>query len=507
MRILLDTNIIIHREASRVIVPEIGTLFNWLDRLHHQKCVHPLTVGELRKHKDQNVVRTFEAKVNSYHILKTEAPETPEIQAVRAKYDKTDNDFVDTSLLKEVFAGRVDLLLTEDTGIHEKASDLGVSPRVFTIDAFLEKCVAENPELVDYKVLAVKRAYMGDLNLEDPFFSSLRSDYVGFDDWFKKKSDEVAYVCKGDDDELLAFLYLKDEGSSENYANISPIFLPKYRLKVGTFKVVSTGFKLGERFLKIIFDNAQRKKVQEIYVTIFGRTDDQRRLIDLLKEYGFYFYGTKQSASGEEQVYVRDFSPKVDPSYPNLTFPYFSRNTNKFIVPIYPQYHTELFPDSILKTESANNFMENRANRNAISKVYISRSIERSLKPGDVIVFYRTKDKNAGFYTSVTTTIGVVQNVITDISTVDEFIRLCRKRSVFSDQELADIWNEKPKYRPFIVNFLYICSFPKRLNLQSLTELGIISQAPRGFERLSDIAFQTLLEHSNADQRLIVDKT
>ena len=38
------------------------------------------------------------------------------------------------------------------------------------------------------------------------------------------------------------------------------------RLKVGTFKVESTGFRLGERFVKIIFDNALQRNVDEIYV-------------------------------------------------------------------------------------------------------------------------------------------------------------------------------------------------------------------------------------------------
>lgn len=33
VRILLDTNIIIHRETERIINPDIGKLFNWLDKI------------------------------------------------------------------------------------------------------------------------------------------------------------------------------------------------------------------------------------------------------------------------------------------------------------------------------------------------------------------------------------------------------------------------------------------------------------------------------------------
>ena len=80
MRVLLDTNIIIHREASTVVNEDIGILFNWLDRLRHEKCIHPLSLAEIHKHKDPKVVATFEAKLKNYVELKTEAPETPEIQ-------------------------------------------------------------------------------------------------------------------------------------------------------------------------------------------------------------------------------------------------------------------------------------------------------------------------------------------------------------------------------------------------------------------------------------------
>jgi predicted nucleic acid-binding protein len=510
MRVLLDTNIIIHREASRVILRDIGTLFRWLDRLKYEKCIHPASIAEIRKHKDADVVATFEIKLENYHVLQTLAPDSPEILAIRAKYDQNDNDRIDTALLKEVFAGRVAFLITEDRKIHKKAASLGISQYVFTIDTFLEKAVAENPDLVDYKVLSVKKEHFGNVNLNDPFFDSFKRDYPEFDGWFNRKADEIAYLCKADDGSIMAFLYVKVEGKEENYFEIQPPFPPKQRLKIGTFKVASNGYKLGERFLKIIFDNALQYDVDEIYVTLFKTTEDQQRLISLLTDWGFAPHGIKHSEAGEEVVYTRDFTPQVIRGEPNLTYPYFSNTAPKFIVPIYPEYHTELFPDSILRTESPDNFVENRPNRNAISKVYISRSVERHLQPGNVIVFYRTaaKDSSApAHYTSVATTIGVVQNLVTNISSLKEFIAFCRKRSVFSDSELAEYWNYTPSNRPFIVNFLYICSFAmgNRLNLSQLKALGIIDKAPRGFERLSETAFQTLMEHTHANKRLIVD--
>jgi hypothetical protein len=346
----------------------------------------------------------------------------------------------------------------------------------------------------------------GDLNVTDSFFDTFRADYPPFNSWFNRKSDETAYVCFADDGSIVAFLYLKREGPGEDYGDIEPAFRRASRLKIGTFKVVSNGFKLGERFLKIVFDNALQYGVDEIYVTAFRRTTDQDRLIFLLEEWGFVRWGTKSASnSAAEQVYVRDFRPQVDEHDPRRTFPYVSSKARKFIVPIYPAYHTELLPDSILNNESPRAFVENRPNRNALSKVYISRSIERGLGPGDIIVFYRTASGTGpAWYTSVATTIGLVQDVITGIKDLTTFQQTCRKRSVFSDEELAAHWNYNPRNRPFVVNFLFVYSLPRRPNLMELTESKVITNPPRGFESISDTSFNKLLEISNADPRFVV---
>lgn len=508
MKVLLDTNIIIHREASTVVHSEIGVLFRWFDQLRYKKCVHPLTIEEISKHDDARIINTFQAKIGNYHTLKTIAPDTQAIAEIKANEDKDINDINDSSLLNELAAGRVDLLITEDRNIHKKAKRLGIAHSVFTIDGFLEKVNAENPELAEYKILSVKKEYFGHINLADAFFDSFREDYPGFDSWFNRKSDEITYFCTDENQNVVAFLYVKPEGPEENYSDISPLLAPKKRLKIGTFKVISNGFKIGERFIKIIFDNALLFNVDEIYVTAFNHGDNKLRLIKLLKDWGFQEHGTKISKEREELVLVRPCTPEyagkaIDPM---LTYPFAHNKYRKWVVPIYPEYHTELFPDSVLNTESPADFIEHAPNRNAISKVYISRSFNRNLTPGDIIVFYRTASGGAAWYTSVTTTIGVVQSVITNIQNQDHFVQLCRTRSVFSDSELADHWNYFPNNRPFVVNFLYLYSFPKRMNRKSLVENGILGHdPPRGFERITDEQFQKLLGGSSVDRRITVD--
>jgi len=503
MQALLDTNILIHREASVVVQQNIGLVFHWLDDLGYDKYVHPESIREIDRHGDAKVRNSFRAKLASYHTIQAPAPLTPAIQSLSNQLDSTENDLIDSKILNELDADRVDFIISEDRNIHDKANRLGIGDRVFDIDSFLEKVTAENPSLVDYRILSVRKSLFGNVNIRDRFFDSFREEYPDFDSWFNQKSEEVAYLCY-EAQELVAFLYLKVEDDQESYSDIVPPFRPKRRLKIGSFKVELNGYKLGERFLKIIFDNAIKQRVDEIYVTIFPNSLGRLRLIRLLEDFGFSLHGEKQNDYGNEQVFVRNMIQNFNSADPRLTFPYISRATRFFLVPIYERYHTSLLPDSILRSESPIDFVEQEPHRNAIRKVYVSRSIFRDLHSGDVIIFYRT----GGYHRSVVTTLGIVENVHHDIQNEDHFIRLCRKRSVFSDDDLRAQWQYRSRYTPFIVEFLYAYSFPRRPNMRLLIEHRVIANvdsAPRGFEEITNEQFDTILRLSETDSRLIVD--
>lgn len=140
-------------------------------------------------------------------------------------------------------------------------------------------------------------------------------------------------------------------------------------------------------------------------------------------------------------------------------------------------------------------FTENEPHRNALSKVYVSRSYFRSLLPGDIIVFYRT----GGLYKGVASTYGIVESVVDNIPDERSFIQACRKRSVFSDEELKKHWNYLPQNKPFIVNFIYAYSFRKRPTLKWLNEAGIIpdiNDMPRGFRQIGWKDFVKIANYS-----------
>jgi hypothetical protein len=250
--------------------------------------------------------------------------------------------------------------------------------------------------------------------------------------------------------------------------------------------------------LKIVFDNARKHKAEEIYVTIFDTRPELQSLIFLLEKFGFELHGSKTTASGKEKVFVRDFSRVSKPcnaKNPALTFPWLCKSNSVFIVPIKPDYHTELFPDSKLNTESSDDFIENQPHRNSISKSYVSHSWNRKLKSGDTIVFYRS----GGIYKGVATTIGIVEKTIDGLTTVDQLIEACRKRSVLKENDLLEYWDRNPKNRPFVINFLYAFSFPKRINLKTMLDEGILPsmEAIKTITKMEWSAFVQLLGLSN----------
>lgn len=508
MKALLDTNIIIHRENTQATNYSIGLLFYWLDKMHYDKCIHPLTVIELRKLKNSNMQQLYDAKLGAYIELKTIAPQTTDFMSKLTNLPKTQNDVIDNQLLYEVYSGRTDFLITEDRRMRNKAISLGIEDRVFSINSFVSKMTADNPELMNYKMLSVKKEYFGNIDVTDQFFDSFRSLYSKFDNWFAGKCNEKAYICKNDNNDILGFLYLKTENIDENYSDIAPAFAAKKRLKIGTFKVETSGFRLGERFIKIIFDNALERHVDEIYVTIFEGKSELAALENLLSRWGFYKYGKKIRDGKEETVLVKNIGIYDKGQTPKENFPNIIYNHQKFLVPIIPKFHTTLLPDSKLNTENEIDFLGQYPHRYALQKVYISFSFERNIFPGDIILFYRPGEhEGRKGYESVITTVGIVDEVQYNFSTKDDFFKHCQNRSVFANNELDSFWT-KNQARLLVLKFIYVRSLKKKLNLSYLWDQEIVPypNGPRPFTKITDQQFDMILSDSETILRFCEEK-
>lgn len=501
MRILLDTNVVIHRENTRVSNYSIGHLFRWIDRLKYDKVVHPYSISEIQKYRDPKTLEAITVKLESYEVIKTILEPDAKFLSKIGEPGRSENDRIDNCLLYEVYLGRVDVLITEDRKLREKAARLGLGNRVFSINSFISKVTSENPNLIEYKALAVEKVYFGDVNVRDSFFDSFREAYADFNQWFALKCDEEAYICRSDDGRILGFLYLKTEGKSENYSDIYPPFEPKRRLKVGTFKVESTGFRLGERFIKIIFDNALRREVDEIYTTLFTDRGELVALKELLCRWGFRSHGVKRNGDRYERVLVKPLHVVVNEATPKWNFPNFYYSGRKFILPIRPKYHTTLLPDSQLNTENRIDFLGHEPHRYALQKVYISWASTNGAEPGDLILFYRMgEDGEIKKYKSVLTTVAIVDEIIENIRSEEELFSLCQNRSVFTDGELKNFWAYH-RFNLKVLKFIFVKSLTKRLPLFYLWDNNIVPapKGPRSFTELTDAQFDMILRDSETE--------
>ena len=510
MNALLDTNIIIHRENDKVTNQSIGSLFFWLDKLNYKKLVHPKSLEELKKYKNKDREEAIAVKTQSYFVHEGYREPDEAFLEIIKDAKQSDNNYIDNCLLYELYINHVDCLITEDRGIHRKSRLLGISDRVFTIEEFIEKAIEDHPELRDYKALSVKKTLFGKIDhKKDPFFSSLRASYAGFDNWFDKKCDEEAYVCLSEENNIQGFLYIKLEEENENYKDIYPPFTPKRRLKIGTFKVDSTGYRLGERFLQIAFENASLFNVDEIYVTLYTDRDELKILEGLLSDWGFIQYGYKinYDTGKQEKVLVKklnvyDESQSVKFNFPNLKY-----RVGKYIIPIKPEYHTDLFPDSQLNTENKNDFKDYRAHRYALQKVYVTQFKSIRAKAGDLVLFYRIGEEDSGKvkkYSSVLTTLCVIDTIHKNIKDEETFLNLCKNRSVFSQDDLKEMW-KKNKKRIMVIRFIYIASLEKRPILNFLWENNIIASGtgPRVLTAISDEQFDLIMNKSETDIRYV----
>lgn len=492
--VLLDTNIVIHRESSNNVAYEVMQLYKSLDKLKANKFVLEDVKEELKKYKNNDVVNNMLTKIEAYNLLNPIEIDDQLFLDVVSNYSNDENSQIDNKFLYLIYKNRVDYLITDDKGILLKAKDLYIDDLVLSTSDFLNLVEKKYPSFISYKVLSVNLCKIASLDINDPFFDSLREDYEGikFNKWFEKKAKggEDAYVFKNKNG-LQGFLYLKIENEQESYVDIEPTFEPKKRLKVGTFKINSTGLRIGERFLKIIFDYAQKSGVDEIYVTLFeSKRKEVVALQNLMMAWGFEPFGYKKT-NGElvmvkkMNVYRKDKDPKFN--YPNI-----NKDCSYGILPIDAQFHTDLFPDLYLKNENMTLFEEKPCGY-AVEKIYVCNTKRVPLKPGDLMAIYRMSEKFYKTYNSVVSGICILQEVIYP-STFDDYLKACTNRSVFSQEQLNNFYHTKNFTT--VLKVLFLKPLDKKIILHDLYQHSIISEekGPRLTTTISKDKFDELLK-------------
>ncbi|MDZ5456984.1 N-acetyltransferase [Azohydromonas lata] len=350
--------------------------------------------------------------------------------------------------------------------------------------------------------MTLSRQKFKDIDLSDPFFDSLKKDYEEFPTWFAKKAEDHAYVFYGDDDKSIeGFLYLKREDGP--LTDVTPALPAAIRIKVGTMKINPHGTRLGERFLKKIFDHAITEGAKEVYVTVFEK---HSALVALFERYGFVKASTKTTKNGTELVLVKEML--VDKGSTLERYPLVKLGTQAiYLLSIKPIWHTRLLPDSILKSEDASIVMD-VSHTNSIHKVYLAgmRGMGR-IQVGDVILIYRTTDNlGPARYRSVATSVAVVEESrhISTFPDINAFIRYCQPYSVFELDELKSLW-ETQDY-PHVLRFTYNFALPKRITRGKMIDaMGFDPNEYWGLMRLSKKQLRDVLFAAGLDENLVID--
>lgn len=484
-KLLIDTNVFIGLEDQREVAPQFAELLQLCNQHSIHVFVHDAAFDDIGR--DTNIARrnVSLSKVRKFEQLKNvRQPSRSKLEQQFGPMPKP-NDVVDVALLHALDIGAVDFLVTEDQGIHGRArrATPPLADRVLTVvDAVAWLRASFEPTRVILPYVEELPAHS--IDQDDDIFDSLRQGYPNFDKWWRNKCVREHRPCWAAtiDNELAGLVVRKEETHVEANTKYPG---PKI-LKVCTFKVKPKyrGEKLGELLLKQVLWFAQQNSFDLIYLTTFN---DQKVLISVLSYYGFEKTGV--NALGEE-IYEKPLCrARIHPGpgedlfdLARTNYPRFVARplAEAFIVPIRGEYHDILFPELVKRIQEDlfglhSSSRERRTPGNTIRKVYLCRAPTSRLKPGSILLFYRSRSHGYLASQSVTS-VGVVETVTTARG-LEDLIRITAKRSVYSEDQLAAF--RASNARPVkVIDFLLIGHLDPPMKLADLNREGVFTGHP-----------------------------
>ncbi|WP_447985585.1 GNAT family N-acetyltransferase [Nitrospira sp. Nam74] len=463
MQILLDTNIIIPLEDSaRVLNDSLANLFRISTQHGHRLIVHPASYRDIERDRNLQRREISLSRITKYTTLDPPLPREGELASL-GLCERDDNDRADNEMLYALYRSAANILVSEDRQLHKKAALLGIQGRVHYIQqatSFLESLHTR----VGVALPSIEEVELHRIDLTHTFFDSLRQGYDGFDDWYKDKArlGRTAWVYWDDSGNPGAVLIFKEEQDAiitdDNRALRGKV------LKLCTFKVAEhvRGRKLGELLLKAAFRYGSSNGIESIYITMTAGKHDY--LEDLCKDFGFTPFGSYKGDS----VFVKahPISPPnviLPPlEYHTRYYPHFlcGEKVSKYLVPIQPEFHAMLFPDAQVQSML---FVASTAGH-AIKQAYLCHANIGTIRSGDVLFFYRSKDVQA------ITSVGIVE-LVEEHAEQDKILQLVSKRTVYSYEEIASMAGRKTK----VILFRLAVHLPIAIPYSWLKDQGVVN--------------------------------
>lgn len=466
MNILLDTNILIPLEdTSKTLDSSFAELRKLSAEQHHCLYIHPMQFEDINRDKNQERRTIVLSRLKQYSQIENPPILSDQECNELGLSQSNDNDRVDNNVLFALYRGAVHLLVTNDEGIHRKASKIGLQDKVYRLGQclLLLQRYTTDPFVFDYT--GVKERFLYEINKNQPFFESLRQSYDGFDKWFQKcATDKRKCWCIEDGDSNVVAICIYKHEQDARLTDNGEIIHGRI-LKLCTFKVdpKARGKKLGERLLYIAFDYCVKNDLDWVYLHTFG--EEQKTLVGLCTDYGFSCLGKYK----QDDVYIKPMKLRDDDcnSLESLIkyYPYFQdhESVQKFIIPIQPQFHEDLFPD--FSNMKGTLFEKDQSlytcQGNTIKKAYLCHAKIKTIRKGDIILFYRSKDRKS------IQCMGIVEDVLFS-ENIDEVFPAIAKRTVYKYSDIQNIL----KKRTLVILFRYK-ALDKEISNQSIVDAGV----------------------------------
>ena len=481
IRVLIDTNVLIGLEDTNTVLSDS---LAQIKRISQENNVifflHPAQEIDIQNDKDVRRRKLLIQRAKQYPKLSITFHSPPT--------DNRTNNYVDNLLLEAVINNAVGYLVTEDVDLYKKAQkNRNIAGRILYVGQFyawLEKEFIQlethlSYDLNDDFLYAMNSKY--NINLNSPFFASLKEDYEEFDDWWARisKAHRKAWLVF-EQGRLGAICIYKNERNETVYGfnNAQRTNL----LKLCTFKVDGNfqGRKIGERLLYQAFKYAKENNFCVIYIEIKPRHE---HLINLCEEYGFIKFG--QKTTNGDLIYLKDMHPRNDESLSSLDYliryyPHYrdDESVKKHIVPIIPKFHQQLFPDTN-KGYIPGLEPPVRSEGRAIKKAYICHANTRSLQEGDIVLFYQSRQQTIEV-------LGIIESVKTT-SEFEDLSRIVSKRTVYNQEDLRALAQKECLVIMFrLVKMMRPFKLPKVIN------------CPQSIQTITHENFRILKEKINA---------
>ncbi len=479
MKLLIDTNVLIPMEPVSISdtgqSPEAVDLSRLCKQTGVQQFMHPCAIFDIQRDSDEVRRNIRQVQLRKYVQLDQPPPVTAEDQLLLGSPAVHSNDWVDNQLLAALRAGCVDYLVTNDSGIHQKARRLALEHRVQSLAdtvQMLRLLKGEAPKPPP----AVQRLLAYNLNTNDPIFETFRTDYPDFDQWIEKckREHRNSWIIPGERDDYAGICIANDEGRQAD----------GYRLlKICSFKVASvySGFRFGELLLKTAFDYARKNGFQRIYLTVF---DKYEPLILLMETFGFRRKDHRTDRGElilEKSMLAWDSVTEMDEgdlAYNVEHGPFvvqWARN-RAFLIPIKPEYHEMLFPEA---EQQLVLFESRAAYGNSIRKAYLCNSPNRRMRRGDLLMFYRSGDRMG------VTALGVLEDLLvsTDPAAVTAFVG---NRTVYGQADIKSL----SQSGVLALLFRHARNLNPPLLLDELKRGGALRSAPQSIQQLRNGGYE-----------------